>query len=164
MNLPRLIGFGTRSAKAWCTQETTVDRMRGRPGLAIFGSLLLVTVVFVNGNPRPPREPATTDFETRCGWFSNPTPANVSLYDRDGEWIIGVQGGYQISGDWDWPTFKSGQWVQTNAGSYGYGCACLHLRVNKEAHEVSEIKSAHARTLTACRQDPQLKKWKRLFK
>jgi hypothetical protein len=31
--------------------------------------------------------------ETRCGWFSNPTPANASLYDAQREWIISVQGG-----------------------------------------------------------------------
>lgn len=133
-------------------------------GLTIFGFLLFVTAMFVNGKPRPPREPAAAEFETRCGWFSNPTPANVWLYDRDGEWTLGVQGGYQVSGDWDWPVFKSGQWVRTNAGSYGYGCACLQLRVNKETHEVLEIKSARARSLTACRQDPVLKKWKRMFK
>ena len=140
-----------------------MDKMSTKRGLAIFGSLLLVTVVFANGNPRPPGEPAAAEFETRCGWFSNPTPANISLYDRDAEWTIGVQGGYQVSGDWAWPVFKSGQWVQTN-GNYGYGCACLQLRVNKETHEVLEIKSARARSLTACRQDPVLKKWKRLFK
>ncbi len=36
------------------------------------------------------------NYETRCGWFDNPTPANYSLYDKDSEWIIGVQGGYQV--------------------------------------------------------------------
>jgi hypothetical protein len=50
--------------------------------------------------------------ETRCGWFSNPTPANASLYDRDDEWIIGVQGGHQADGDW--PQFSAKQWVETN--------------------------------------------------
>lgn len=135
-----------------------------KPAVAIFGSLLIVTAVFVNGSPRPPGEAAAAEFETRCGWFSNPTPANISLYDRDAEWTIGVQGGYQVSGDWDWPVFKSGQWVETNAGSHGYGCACLQVRVNKGTHEVLEIKSARARSLTACRQDPLLKKWKRMFK
>ena len=134
-----------------------------KPAVTIFG-LLIVTAVFVNGTPRPPGEAAAAEFETRCGWFSNPTPANISLYDRDAEWTIGVQSGYQVSGDWDWPVFKSGQWIETNSGSHGYGCACLQVRVNKGTHEVIEIKSARARSLTACRQDPLLKKWKRLFK
>jgi hypothetical protein len=33
--------------------------------------------------------------ERRCGWLENPTPANYCLTDRDGEWTIGVQGGYR---------------------------------------------------------------------
>ena len=63
-----------------------------------------------------------------------------------------------------WPTFKSEQWVRTNAGSYGYGCACLRVSVNKQTHEVLEIKSSRARSLAQCRQDPTLKKWKSRLK
>ncbi len=69
-----------------------------------------------------------------------------------------------MEGDWAWPAFKPRQWVLTNAGSYGYGCACLQLRVNHESHEVVEIKSARARPLAVCRQEPSLKKWRRMFK
>jgi Protein of unknown function (DUF4087) len=82
-------------------------------------SLLAALVVFTScasGNRTkkiyyvPPPEWGITvgQLETRCGWFSNPTPANASLFDRDGEWIIGVQGGYQAEGDW--PDFEPGQW------------------------------------------------------
>jgi Protein of unknown function (DUF4087) len=110
--------------------------------LAIIGSLLLVTILVVNGNPGLLREPASTDFETRCGWFCNPTPANVWLFDRDGKWTIEEQGGYQVDGAWDRPVFKSRQWVMTNTGGYGYGCACLKVRVNKETRDVLEIKSS----------------------
>ena len=49
---------------------------------------------------------------TRCGWFSNPTPANAWLLDREAEWTIAVQGGAQAEGDW--PIFKPSQWVRTN--------------------------------------------------
>ena len=28
--------------------------------------------------------------ETRCGWFSNPTPANAWLTDKNGEWLFSV--------------------------------------------------------------------------
>jgi hypothetical protein len=129
----------------------------------IVGYLLLTAVAFVNAQPGMPAAPAVDQFETRCGWFSNPTPANVWLYDRDGEWTIGVQGGYQLKGDWDWPAFTPRQWVLTNTGSYGYGCACLRLRVDRETHEVMAIKSSRARPLAACRQDRSLKKWKRLL-
>jgi hypothetical protein len=92
----------------------------------------------------------------RCGWFSNPTPANVSLFDRDGEWIIGVQGGHQAEGDW--PQFTPQQWVETN-GHYGYGCACLKVSVNHSKRRVIAIESARARALSACRRDPVLRKW-----
>jgi len=144
--------------------EKTMNRKYIKLRLIIVGCLLLVMTVFVNGHPGLPAESEATQFETRCGWLSNPTPANISLYDRDGEWIIGVQGGYQVEGDWDWPAFKPRQWVVTNAGSYGYGCACLQVRVNKETEKVLEIKSSRARTLAVCRQERSLKRWKQLFK
>lgn len=130
-----------------------------KPRFLIVGCLLLLAVAVVNGDPRLLDEPEAIRFETRCGWFSNPTPANVWLFDRDGEWTIGVQGGHQVEGDWAWPDFKPRQWVRTNV-NYGYGCACLRLRVNKETRNVLEIKSARARPLSACRQDRSLKKWK----
>ena len=121
--------------------------------------LLLAAVVLAYGQIRLPGVSVAKRFETRCGWFSNPTPANISLYDRDDEWIIGVQGGYQVEGDWDWPEFKDGQWVKTNV-NYGYGCACMQVRVDRRTSEVREIKSVRVRPLAACRRDPALKKWK----
>ena len=128
------------------------------------GYLLLSAAAVVNGQSAKPDSPSAGQFETRCGWLRNPTPSNVSLYDRDEEWIIGVQGGYQVENDWDWPEYKRGQWVRTNAGSYGYGCACLRVRVDRETQKVLEIKSAQARPLAACRSDRALKRWKHLFK
>lgn len=127
--------------------------------LLLVGCVLLAAVVAAGGYAAPRRESAPPQFETRCGWFSNPTPANIWLYDREGEWTVGVQGGYQVEGDWDWPNFKPGQWVQTN-NNYGYGCACLQLRVNKDTHEVLEIRSARARPLSVCRRDRALRKWR----
>ncbi|HWS86759.1 MAG TPA: DUF4087 domain-containing protein [Pyrinomonadaceae bacterium] len=94
--------------------------------------------------------------ETRCGWFSNPTPANASLHDREAEWIIGVQGGHQADGDW--PEFGPKQWVETNV-HYGYGCACLTVEVDRESGKVLKINSARARPLSACRRDRALKRW-----
>jgi len=100
--------------------------------------------------------------ETRCGWFSNPTPANISLYDSEGDWIIGVQGGYQVEGDWAWPNFGK-QWIRTN-GHYGYGCACLNLQVDKKTGHVLSIRSTQMKLLKTCRQDQALKKWSELLK
>ncbi len=120
------------------------------------GCLLLVATAVVTGQPGISTAPEVSQVETRCGWFSNPTPANASLYDRDDEWIIGVQGGYQAEGDW--PSFGPGQWVKTNV-NYGYGCACMQVRVNNESHEVIEIASSRARPLSACRSDRNLRRW-----
>jgi hypothetical protein len=127
-----------------------------KPRLMIVSCLLLATVAFGSGQPGMSDAPVVAQVETRCGWFSNPTPANASLYDRAGEWIIGVQGGYQAEGDW--PDFGPGQWVKTNV-NYGYGCACLQVRVNRQTSQVIEIKSARARPLAVCRRERSLKRW-----
>ncbi len=57
--------------------------------------------------------------ETRCGWIENPTPANYSIIDADGEWIISVQGGYQAEGDVAFPNDYDNNYVKTNI-NYGY--------------------------------------------
>jgi hypothetical protein len=119
-------------------------------GFVILGAALLAV------RPGAAGTSATSAAETRCGWFDNPTPANASLHDREDEWIISVQGGYQAEGDW--PSFGPKQWVETN-GHYGYGCACMSVVVDRESHHVVEIKSARARPLSACRRDKALKRW-----
>jgi hypothetical protein len=120
-------------------------------------SLFLALSAYTSVQPETPNATAaSTAGEMRCGWFANPTPANASLYDRDAEWIIGVQGGHQADGDW--PEFGPGQWVKTN-GNYGYGCACLRVEANSRTHEVSRIESAEPRALSACRKDAALKRW-----
>lgn len=105
------------------------------------------------------QSPAAAGLQKRCGWYSNPTPGNVWLYDRDGEWIIGEQGGHQVDGDSDGPDFKKNQWVETN-GSYGYGCACLELRADPETRMVTAIGKTWPRPLKACRKDARLRKWR----
>ena len=120
------------------------------------GCLLLIATGFVSGHPTSSGDVTVEKSERRCGWFSNPTPSNASLYDRDGEWIIAVQGGHQADGDW--PDFGPKQWIQTNV-HYGYGCACLQLQVNSSTREVMAIESAKARPLSACRNDRKLKRW-----
>jgi hypothetical protein len=97
---------------------------------------------------------AEEKFENRCGWLENPTPANVWLTDKDGEWLIGTQGGYQAEGDWG--DFPDDKWVKTNV-NYGYGCACLSVTVDRRAKRILKIKSATIKPLSACRSDAALK-------
>ncbi|HSE22368.1 MAG TPA: DUF4087 domain-containing protein [Pyrinomonadaceae bacterium] len=123
-------------------------------GLLVVSTLLAVVVA--EERPRRRDSAAIEPLETRCGWFSNPTPANASLYDRDGEWIIAVQGGYQAEGDW--PTFGPNQWVETNV-HYGYGCACLKVQVDRDKHQIMKIEGSKARPLSVCRRDRSLKRW-----
>ena len=124
--------------------------------LLFISFVLLVAITVAGGQPVSLGHPNVEKVETRCGWFSNPTPGNASLYDAEQEWIIGVQGDYQAEGDW--PEFPPKQWVETNV-HYGYGCACLRLTVNRETSKVIKIVSGSARPLSACRRDRALKKW-----
>lgn len=94
---------------------------------------------------------------TVCGWFANPTPQNFSLLTAATDWLIGEQGGFQASGDWDAPDFRRGQWVHTNGGSYGYGCACLRGTLDEATHQILRVERISARSLHACRKDPALR-------
>ena len=132
-----------------------MSKKEGTRLVVFVGCLLLIAAGLVSGYPNR-NDVSVGKSERRCGWFSNPTPANASLYDRDGEWIISVQGGHQADGDW--PDFGARQWIETNV-HYGYGCACLQLQVNRSTHKVIAIESAKARPLSACRNDRKLKRW-----
>ena len=133
-------------------------------GLLIVVAIILATLTFAEGVKVDSTRSEPLQTETRCGWLSNPTPANIWLNDRDGEWIIGIQGGYQVEEEWPWPDFKKGQWIVTNSGGHGYGCACLQVRVDKSNNHVLEIRSARPRPLAACRKEPALKKIERTFR
>ena len=95
---------------------------------------------------------AQTRTVLRCGWFSNPTPANAWLIDRDGEWTIGIQGGYQAEGEM--PDFGA-NWVETNV-HYGYGCACMSMRVDQAKKRVIEYRKVQVLPLSRCKKDGKL--------
>ncbi|MGQ0559018.1 MAG: DUF4087 domain-containing protein [Sphingosinicella sp.] len=96
--------------------------------------------------------PAT---QRRCGWLDNPTPANWWLTDRDGEWLISAQGGYQAPGMERIPDMSRRGWVRTN-GYYGYGCACMTVTVDRAERRISRIHWVTPRSLRVCRADPRL--------
>lgn len=103
----------------------------------------------------PPRQ-AAADVR-RCGWLQNPTPGNWWLIDRDGEWILGTQGGYQAPGLDEMPDMSAGEWVARN-GSYGYGCACMTIRTDPASRQVLQVSAAAPRPLAQCRADRKLPK------
>jgi uncharacterized protein DUF4087 len=93
--------------------------------------------------------------ERRCGWLQNPTPANFSLIDRDGEWLLGAQGSYQAPGMDDMPDMTTAGWVEVN-GHYGYGCACIDAVVDRASRRVTRLISARPVPLRQCRADRAL--------
>jgi hypothetical protein len=91
----------------------------------------------------------------RCGWVNNETPGNYTLTDKDGEWIIGVQGGHQAEGDVANAPNDNEQ-VNTN-GSHGYWCACITATVDTKEKTVLKISSSKGEKLAACTHDKNLK-------
>ncbi|WP_340645458.1 DUF4087 domain-containing protein [Phenylobacterium sp.] len=96
--------------------------------------------------------------EMRCGWIANPTPGNFWLTDSAGEWVIGMQGGYQAPGMDLIPDLSEHDWVVTNGVSYGYGCACLRVETNAKAKRITAIHSVKQQPLKTCRADKNLPK------
>ena len=97
----------------------------------------------------------TTAAERRCGWLENPTPANYSLRDREAEWTLSEQGGFQARGIDSLPDMTTAGWVETN-GHYGYGCACLTVTVDRKRTRVIDLSSAQPVALARCRSDHRL--------
>lgn len=117
----------------------------------LFAVIFLVTIDKVSAVTTNTASPQTQ--ETRCGWFSNPTPGNAWLIDKYGEWTISIQGGYEAQGDWP----KTGKWILQNTGSYGYGCTCAVAKTDPNEMKVLEIISSRGRPLSACRRDKSLR-------
>jgi len=93
--------------------------------------------------------------ETRCGWLQNPTPANWWLIDREGEWLLGAQGGYQAPGMDEMPDMSTAGWVEVN-GHHGYGCACMTVTTDRRTRRITRVISAAPRPLGQCRRDRRL--------
>ncbi|MDB5670431.1 MAG: hypothetical protein JWO25_1390 [Alphaproteobacteria bacterium] len=120
-------------------------------------ALLLATLPIAASLPAPLAAAAKAP-APRCGWVVNPTPANWSLIDREGEWVMGMQGGYQARGLDTMPDLSESRWVVTNGSSYGYGCACMSADVDRKAKRVVRIRGVRQQSLAICRADHKLKR------
>jgi hypothetical protein len=94
----------------------------------------------------------------RCGWIVNPSPANWWLTDRDGEWLIAAQGGYQAPGLDNVPDLSEHNWVVTNGSSYGYGCGCVSGRFDTRKKRVTRISAVRQKPIATCKADHRLKR------
>lgn len=108
--------------------------------------------------------PAAADTETRCGWYHNPTPANVLLEDADGQWWFSRQGGPSVPGFEDAYTTAFDNRVRIDyAGKvtqrYGYSCACAVgvFDASRDPHENTlSISRLTEIPMHRCQQDPNL--------
>jgi hypothetical protein len=105
---------------------------------------------------KSPAAAASAKGVRRCGWLSNPTPANWWLTDSENEWILATQGADQAPGMDDMPDMSTAGWVETN-GHYGYGCACMTITADAEG-KVTRISDAQPKPLKQCRADRKLPK------
>ncbi|HTU12298.1 MAG TPA: DUF4087 domain-containing protein [Allosphingosinicella sp.] len=112
----------------------------------MFDTLIAIALAML----APAQSPAGA--ERRCGWLSNPTPANYWLTDRDGEWTISSQGGYHAQGWDEMPDMTTRGWVGTS-GSYGYGCACLNVTTDRASGRITRIYGATPVPIRQCRAD-----------
>jgi len=100
--------------------------------------------------------PPTPAAARRCGWLSNPTPANWWLTDSEGQWILATQGADQAPGMDEMPDMSLAGWVETN-GHYGYGCACMTITADGDGR-VTRIADARPKPLRQCQADRKLPK------
>lgn len=123
-------------------------------------SLVLLSIAVPSLDTRAHAAPrAKAAAQNRCGWISNPTPANWYFIDRDGEWTMGVQGGYQMpDSSFDRLPDHGRQWVRQNTANYGYGCGCLSVAVDRATKQVTRVYSGRALPLAQCRADKRLPK------
>lgn len=117
-----------------------------RPYVALLAFLILT--------PLTPARAADTRTESRCGWIINMSPGNFSLRDKDAEWTLSEQGGYQAKGMDKIPDLSGDQFV--DLGPHGYGCACIDGVMKAETHEVVGIKTFTQKKLKDCLADETL--------
>lgn len=108
--------------------------------------------------------PAGARAETRCGWYHNPTPANVFLEDADGQWWFSRQGGTSVPGFDEAYTSDFDNRLRIDfAGEvtqhYGYSCACAvgEFDSRRDVYEnVLSISRLIEIPLNRCERDPAL--------
>ncbi|SFU23035.1 DUF4087 domain-containing protein [Mesorhizobium sp. YR577] len=101
---------------------------------------------------------SATAAERRCGWYSNPTPGNLLLSDRDGDWWIQMQGRPDAKGIDKAPAFDNRHFIEINVpgSSYGYGCACMTVVTDAKQQRITRVTAGDILPLARCRNDRSL--------
>lgn len=135
-----------------------------RRAAACLGAVMMVLAGMAGTPPLSEARAQSPAPQTRCGWYANPGPASHYLFDRDGRWVIGEQGGPPARGFTNaLPHLNRapGYWVRENTGSYGYGCACLEVRASRFQMRIDDVLSARQQRLAVCRADRNLQRFER---
>jgi hypothetical protein len=103
--------------------------------------------------------------ERRCGWYMNPTPGNLLLSDKEGEWWITTQmhaNGPDALGlanaPWRRLDSKRKHYVQTQSNGHGYSCACMIVETNAKDKRITKVISGEDLPLGRCQHDRSLPK------
>lgn len=123
--------------------------------MKIWTIALTVAVIATMAGLTPAAAAPAAPSVLRCGWLDKPSPGNAWLHDRDGEWVVGIQGGHQATGEL--PRFAASRWVRTGSGSAGYGCVCLRVLADSDSREIALVLSGRALALSVCRSDAAIK-------
>jgi hypothetical protein len=75
--------------------------------------------------------------------------------NREAEWILSVQGGYQAEGMDAMPDMSTLGWTRTNSKD-GYGCACLTVEMDRVEKQITHLLSAQRLPLSCRRADRSL--------
>ncbi|MFI0848575.1 DUF4087 domain-containing protein [Mesorhizobium sp. IMUNJ 23232] len=97
--------------------------------------------------------------ERRCGWYSNPTPGNLWLTDKDASWTITSQGeGPDAAGAEKAPDFDPKQFVETNVpgSGHGYGYACMTVETDVKDQRITRVIAGNILPLAKCKADKSL--------
>ncbi|WP_054310951.1 DUF4087 domain-containing protein [Mesorhizobium sp. 1M-11] len=97
--------------------------------------------------------------ERRCGWYGNPTPGDLLLTDRQGDWwITGGGEDRDAKGIENTPQMDETRFVETNVpgAGRGYNCACLTVETNAKTHRVLRVFAGEIVPLARCRADKAL--------
>ena len=99
--------------------------------------------------------------ERRCGWYSNPTPGNLWLTDKDASWTITSQGEAEGPDAVDaekFPDFDPKQFVETNVpgSGHGYGCACMTVETDARDQRITRVIAGDILPLAKCKADRSL--------
>lgn len=90
--------------------------------------------------------------EQRCGWIESLSPAQITLEDQDGSWLI-AKAGHQAKGQELLPELNL-----TSPTGGSAACGCLDVVVNNDQNAIERIVGAYALPLSECQNDSLLPK------